>query len=106
MRQPTQRRRVDVVGIFPNDAAILRLAGAVLMEQHDEWAVQNRRFMTLDFRCADADPSLFFPRDCFATWQAKRISNSDCTVMSRCLARKPASAARKIGKPPTTIAAA
>ena len=55
------KRRADVVGIFPNEASIARLIGAVLFEQNDEWATQHRymqveAFSRIDTR--EVDPLL------------------------------------------------
>ena len=42
------KRRANVVGIIPKEAAVTCLVGAILMEQSDEWAVQRARYITLE----------------------------------------------------------
>ena len=56
------KRRTEVVGIFPNEAAITRLVGAILLEQNDEWAVQRARYMTLEtIAPLSDDPAVSLP---------------------------------------------
>ena len=49
------KRRTAVVGIFPNMAAVVRLVGALLLEQSDAWATQRSRSMTLETVAAVSD---------------------------------------------------
>jgi hypothetical protein len=56
------KRRSDVRGIFPNEAAVVRLIGALLLEQNDEWTAQRCRYMTLESIAPLGDnPSLSLP---------------------------------------------
>ena len=52
------KRRSEVVGIFPNEAAVIRLIGALLLEQNDEWAIQRARYMSLETITPLSDASL------------------------------------------------
>ncbi|MEP3437507.1 MAG: transposase [Hoeflea sp.] len=51
-------QRTDGVVVFPNDDAVVRLAGALLLEQNDEWAVQRSRYMNPETIATMSDDSL------------------------------------------------
>lgn len=51
----------DAVGIFPNEASITRLVGAIPLEQNDEWAIQRCRYMTLEFVAPLSDDPMVRP---------------------------------------------
>src|SRR5689334_2126438 len=51
------KRRTDVVGVFPNPEALLRLTGAVLVEAHDEWQATDRRYLGEAIMALLATPS-------------------------------------------------
>jgi putative transposase len=56
------KRRTEVVGIFLNEDAIVRLIGAILLEQNDGWAVQRARYMTLETNAPlSDDPTVSLP---------------------------------------------
>jgi transposase-like protein len=56
------KRRTEVVGIFPNEDAITRLVGAILLEQNDEWEVLRGRYMTVQTIAPLGDnPAVSFP---------------------------------------------
>jgi transposase-like protein len=56
------KRRTDVVAIFPNEAAVVRLVGALVLGQNDEWAASRARYMSLEKLAQFSDDPQAKPR--------------------------------------------
>src|SRR5262249_1664644 len=73
------KRRTNVASIFPNEAAIVRLVGAILLEQNDEWAV-TRRYMSLETMVGLCNDPAVGQKAIPAAWQSEPLRRGSMLV--------------------------